>query len=77
MSDATTEPLVGILIGNASGLDASSSAVPAIRRAGAVNAALMAVAILGLSDGDLRARFGAYRPRRAERLAAARKPTLH
>lgn len=48
----------------------------AIGKAGAVNAALMAVAILGLNDSDVRARYGAYRQRRAEQVRAAELPPL-
>lgn len=82
-------PVLGIPMEGSSveGLDALLSTVQmpggvpvaslAIGKAGAVNAALMAVAILGLSDSDVRARYGAYRKRRAEEVRAAGLPTLH
>ncbi len=46
----------------------------AIGKAGAVNAALLAVAILALQDEDLYARYAAYREQKAEEIRATKLP---
>lgn len=46
----------------------------AIGRAGAVNAALLAAAILARTDGDVRARLAAYRARQTESVLASPDP---
>ncbi len=78
VSAKTLLPVLGIPMKGwaTDGLDALLSTVQmpggvpvaslAIGKAGAVNAALMAVAILALEDADLKAKYRAYRERRAE-----------
>lgn len=80
----TLLPVVGVPIQSKAlnGLDSLLSIVQmpggvpvatmAIGRAGAVNAALFAIAILALDDAALRAALGAYRRRRAEEVREER-----
>jgi len=80
ISSVTILPVLGVPIQSAAlnGLDSLMSIVQmpggvpvgtlAIGKAGAINAALMAAAILGLSDGGIRQRYEAYRKSITERV---------
>ena len=46
----------------------------AIGKAGAINAALLAVAILSLSDPELSRRYGAFRKAQADKIRAQKLP---
>ena len=48
----------------------------AIGKAGCVNAALFAVAILSLQDPELRARYGAWRKAQSDQVRATKLPPL-
>lgn len=86
VSAKTLLPVLGIPIKawSLDGLDSLLSTVQmpggvpvaslAIGKAGAVNAALMAVAILSLSDPELGQRYRAFREARAEQVRAAELP---
>lgn len=86
VSAKTLLPVLGIPMKGWSldGLDALLSTVQmpggvpvgslAIGKAGAVNAALLAVAILSLEDPELRSRYGAWRKARADKVRAQTLP---
>ncbi len=88
VSAKTLLPVLGVPMKGWStdGLDALLSTVQmpggvpvgtlAIGKAGAVNAALLAVSILGLSDPELRQRYAAFRAARSELVRSATLPEL-
>lgn len=79
VASQTVRPVLGIPMGTQlGGLDSLLSMVQmpagipvatlAIGRAGAVNAALLAAAILALSDGEIEARLRSYREEQAQKI---------
>lgn len=86
VASKTLRPVLGVPMGTSlGGLDSLLSTVQmpagipvatlAVGRAGAVNAALLAAAILAGSDAELEARLGAYREARAQAVLDAGDPS--
>jgi len=87
VASKTLKPVLGIPMGTQlGGLDSLLSTVQmpagipvgtlAIGRAGAVNAALLAAAILALDDEDVRERLGKFREAQTEKILSAPDPSV-
>ena len=87
VASRTTRPVLGIPMGTAlGGLDSLLATVQmpagipvgtlAVGRAGAVNAALLAAAILALSDGEIERRVRAFRKEQAQKVLDEPDPSL-
>lgn len=86
VASQTVRPVLGIPMGTQlGGLDSLLSTVQmpagipvatlAIGRAGAVNAALLAAAIIGLSDAEIEARLRSYREEQTQEILGAPDPS--